>query len=678
MARRTADVNRNAKNETDFTRVKMILVAGFFALLWLALWGRAAELQLKEGPELKELASRQHLAAEFEHGERGRILDRNGNQLATSVESKSVYLQPLQLEDRAAAERTLVRVLGLPARAMCEKLASKRNFVWVKRQINDREAVELQAAKIPGVFMSSEYHRMYPNGFLAGQVLGFVGLDGVGLEGIERAYEQTLKGGQARFVVQRDASGRRLYLDAQGREVDIRGHDVMLTIDAQIQSAAETALADAVHKFEAKRGIAVVADVKSGELLALADYPFFNPNTYRSSTAAARKVTAVTDTYEPGSTMKPFMMAAALEEHVVKPGDLVDCENGRWKLGRNVIRDHQPHRWLPLSRVLSYSSNIGSAKIGLDLGAQHYSNYLQKLGFGEKTGLELPGESRGLIRPANEWTKFDLAAASFGQGIGVTAVQLTRGFLCLANEGVRKPLTLVKRTAAVEDSGDAADAEESTAAAQTPDGDEPSRETRVFSRETTAEVLAMMRDVVEDDGTAERVRIPGVPMAGKTGTAQKASKDGGYGEGRLASFAAIVPADAPEMVVVVMIDEPQTSVYGSSVAAPVVRKIVLNTLAYYGRLPELDDETKTAALPAHEEGISSVVARASDPPATQLRGSLVPDVDGMPLRRAMELLIQKGVVPVVKGSGVTVSDQQPKAGEPWPKGDDDVFVLWVS
>ena len=645
----------------DLSGIKIGVVMALFAIALSGLWVRAAWVQLFEGDALADRASRQGHAAEYEYGERGRILDRNGEMLATSVEAKSVCAYPYEVTQPDQTAAVLAKTLKLSAAAVRKKLNSSKRFVWIKRQITDREASSVDRANLAGVHQLSEFSRIYPNGHLAGQVLGFVDIDGKGREGVERVFEDRLKPGKARFVVRRDRKGRRFYLDADGREVDINGKDVRLTIDTHIQHAAEQALAKSIAKYEARAGIVLVVDVESGDILAMANQPFFNPNTVRHSTAAVRRLRAITDIYEPGSTMKPFLFAAALEEGAIEPDTLIDCENGRWKVARKVIRDTHPEKWLPARKVLRYSSNIGSAKIGMSMGAEVYHAYLSKLGFGQRTGIILPGESSGILHPAEKWTSVDMAAISFGQAIGATALQQAKAFLCLANQGATKPLRLVK----------------------SPQPEHKSASIQVFSPETADTVLALMKEVVHEDGTGRSARIEGITMAGKTGTAQKASPAGGYGDQYLSSFVALVPADKPELLVITMIDEPQKANYGSMVAAPVCREVTVRTLAYHGKLSETLHADVEETVPVDALAGKPLDQAVATPITRDISGNTVPDIKGMQVRRALETLAKMGIVPVIKGQGMTVERQKPEAGQPWPSGQtkegaEDVFVLWLS
>lgn len=651
---------RRTPPENGLGKVKLILVGVLFALIWAALLTRTAYIQLYKGEQYGALASKQTLSTEFERGRRGRILDRDGNLLATSVEVKSVYLHPFKVTDKGAAVDLLSQTLDMSRARVSKLLGSKKNFVWVKRQIKDREAAALAQAPMPGVYLTNEYVRLYPQGKLAGQVLGFVNVDGKGLEGLENRFDARMAGGKAELVVQRDNLGRRLFLDASGREMDIDGKDVVLTIDSHIQALAERSLEKAVTENKARAGIAVVVEVATGDVLAVANMPFFNPNTVRSSSPAQRRLRAALDIYEPGSTMKPLLFAAALEQGTIEPGQRIDCERGRYKVGPSWINDHHAYDWLTVNEVLRYSSNIGTAKIAQHLGAQNYYWYLTRLGFGEKPGLELASLSRGMLHPVEKWREFDLAAAAFGQGVGVTAMQLVQAYMSVAAGGELRPLRLVREPAA----------------------EHPAVPRRVFSTETARIVLDMMAEVVELDGTGRHARIPGVPMAGKTGTAQKA-KEGRYSEDYLASFVGMVPARDPELLILVMVDEPGGDVNaGGKVAAPAVRDIAMGTLAYYGRLPDPPAPEAEVAEDGTSEPVGQTQPAAAKAAEAAAPGPDVPDVRGLPLRRALEIFAQKGVVPELRGGGSVVSGQSPAPKEPWPEpgeeGDRDVFVLWLS
>lgn len=626
----------------DWVRIRMRLLWLLLVLIWFGLWARAYQVQIIQGPELTAMATRQHRAAEFERGMRGEIFDRRGRLLAKSTSVQSVYVRPLEIENLEAAAKILAGALDVPIKQVRADLRKPRNFVWIARQVSDKNARKVLDADLRGVYLSEESARFYPHGHLAGQFLGFVGVDGDGLEGVERMYDQVLAGKKATFVAYRDASGRRMYLDAQGREVDLRGTNVTLTLDSQIQFFTEEALAQAVEAFKGKTGMALVVDVESGDVLALANYPFFNPNMPRRDPEEWRNRVFM-DALEPGSTLKPLLIAAALEEGVVARDTMYFCEEGRWSAKGVSIKDVKPHSWLPVNKILRYSSNICSAKIGMDLGAVRYHDYLSKLGFGEGTGMNLPGENPGLLRQPKSWYPADLAAVSFGQGLSANAMQLARAYLTLANNGVLKPLRLVSR----------------------PSG-EQAPVSVVFRQDVARTVLDMMREVVEEDGTGTKARISGVSAAGKTGTAQKINAAGTYGNSYIASFAAFYPATRPAYFVLVIVDEPHPHHYGGVVAAPAVRDIALRTMAYAGELPEAREPVDAGSRVEPLRSATLITAALETTRGSGPEG-MVPDLIGLSLRRAVERLRDFGVMPDLEGKGGVVARQTPTPGGPWPE-----------
>ncbi len=678
----------------DWSRWRINAVAVLFCLIWVALWGRAWHLQMIEGPRLADKARRQHMASELVSGKRGLIYDRNGQVLARSVEARSVYAKPQEIEDFVQTAATLAPLLGLDAQKLHDDLSrTRRRFVWLRRKVDDSTAAAVRRANLAGIGLSKEYDRVYPFKHMAGQLLGFVGLDDKGLEGIERSLEARLGCIPVRQIVQRDAMGRRFYLNEEGQS-EPRGQDVTLTLDMQIQFIAEEAVARAAREFDARWSGALVVEVESGDILAWAQYPFFNPNTYRESSPQIYRNRLAADALEPGSTFKPFVMAAALQERKVTPNTLIDCEGGKWERKSISIRDTSNQGILPASKVLRYSSNIGMAKIGLQLGAAQSWKYLHALGFGERTSVPV-AESRGILRRPRDWGEADVMSAAFGQSVSVTALQMAQGYLTLLNHGVYKPLRLVREEGMVEEARE-----------------------RVFTEKTVREVMDMMRDVVEEsDGTGKRARVPGVEVAGKTGTAQKAdARAGTYGVKRVASFVGFLPAKAPRYLVVIFVDEPTRNQYGGVVAAPAFREIASRVLTYTGALTEvqvaeatrkgntrrrglklvgieapwLEGKTVRADAGAGREAAAAApagVATASrrQPESMRLPGhraraaSHVPDVMGKSVRNAVELFARAGVVPELKGTGSRVVRQSPPAGTAWPEeGGQANYILWLS
>ncbi len=673
---RVASKDRQHQTVRDWSRVKLTCVGVFFCLAWLALWFRAGFLQIVAGPGLAQQAIRQHLASEVDKGARGEIYDRGGRLLAKSVEFEAVYVRPKEVADQDRTASLLSKVLHVKEQRIKKKLQSSSPMVYLSWRVGDRAAARIREANLPGVYFTKEFGRFYPNGHLASQVMGFVGVGDVGLEGLEKAFDGRLTGRQAKYVVQRDAAGRRFFFDSQGRELaEINGHDVRLTIDSQIQFFAEEELEKAVTANNAKGGSAIVVHVPTGEILAMANYPFFDPNVGRGISPRIARNRAALDVFEPGSTMKPLLVAAALQERTVRPDSKFNCENGKFGLAGRVIKDTHSYGTLPVNMIVRVSSNIGAAKIGLQLGSPRLHAYFEKLGFGRPTGLPISGEGKGLLRPLKAWSPLDLATASFGQGVAVTPVQMAQAFLILANDGLYKPLRLVADPA-------------------NPEAER--KPYRVFDADVARSVQRMMREVVhEDHGTGRSARIEGLELGGKTGTAQKAGAGGGYGNKYLGSFVAFVPAIGPEYIVLVMVDEPEPSHYGGVVAAPAVRDVTIRMLSYLGRMPENVQLAKGAAgappaAASAGEAPSEPVAPSkadreildiaqSKPAATaSVEIHAVPNLAGMPLRKAMEILVSKGIVPRLEGQGLVVSKQSPAPGAPWPGDGKTEFVLWLS
>lgn len=664
---------RSFSANADWSRIRINLVIGVFCLFWGALWLRAWHLQMIAGPHLANRAMQQHTTSEKVAGKRGMIFDRNGQVLARSVEARSVYANPAQVENAAAAASALAPILDMPARTIEESLNKSRRFVWLKRKVDDNTALAVRKAGIAGIGLSREYDRFYPFKHMAGQLLGFVGVDGKGLEGLERSLDDELGSLPVLQTVHRDAKGRRFYLNGAG-PAQAQGDNIALTLDMRIQFLAEEAVARAAKEFDARWSGALVVDVKSGDILAWAQYPFFDPNLYKDSTPKIYRNRLAADALEPGSTFKPLVMAAALQEKKVTPNTLIDCEGGKWSFKNFTIRDTSTRGILPASKVMRYSSNIGMAKIGQSMGARQFHSYLTRLGFGEPTALPV-NDSRGILRKPRDWGEFDVMAAAFGQSVSVTPLQMAQAYLTFLNDGVYKPLRLVNAPCNVEDAP-----------------------RRIFSSKNVALVMDMMRDVVEEpDGTGKRAKIPGVETAGKTGTAQKADASSKtYGEKRLASFVGFLPARDPQYLILVFVDEPTRNPYGGVVAAPAFKEIATQILAQNGAIGTPPQALNAAAQAKRKRGFKLASAPgqpwlgqtepaidASPRQGMQLPGHLarasdrIPDVLGKSVRNAVELFARAGIVPELKGAGGRVVRQTPPAGSPWPEKSSGC-ILWLS
>lgn len=661
--------------------IRIQIVMGVFCLLWIGLWARAWYLQMIAGPHLADRARRQHTASELVAGKRGVISDRNGQALAMSVEVKSVYARPAEIDNLNLTVNKLSPMLGIKQEKLLTSLSDeKKKFVWLKRKIDDQTADSIRKASLPGIGLSHEYDRFYPFKHMAGQLLGFVGMDDKGLEGLERSLDDRLGAMPVRQIVQRDAMGRKFYLHEEGQGVP-EGENVSLTLDMQFQFIAEEAIARVVKEYDAKWGGTLIVDISSGDILAWAQYPFFNPNTYRQSSPTIYRNRLAADALEPGSTFKTFVMAAALQEKKVTPNTPINCEGGRWVTKNFTIRDDSGMRdIIPAHKVFRYSSNIGMAKIGQALGVRQFHKYLSDLGFGETNSIPV-ANSRGILRKPRDWGEMDLLATSFGQSIAVTGLQMAQAYLTLLNGGVVKPLRLVREDNVVE---------------EVPK--------RIFNEKSVQDVLSMMRDVVQEpDGTGKRAKLDGVEAGGKTGTAQKADrKSKTYGSERLASFVGFFPANQPRYLIIIMVDEPGKNQYGGVVAAPVFKEIAGKLLTHTGIMHDRMMPASANAQAVRKRGfklasstdqpwmvtytnISPAMPREETVPSMRNPGHLakatetIPDVKGKSVRNAVEMFARAGIVPELKGSGSHVVRQSPPPGVPWPDATKKTdYILWLS
>lgn len=542
----------------------LVMLCGFAVVLF-----RLVNLQVLQAAELTAKADRQHQKTVSLEGARGTIVDRHGKVLAMNMEVPSVFGIPTALESPAKTARSLSPVLRVRTDELEKKLRQDRSFVWLARKLDPEQGHRLEHMPMEGIGLVMEGRRFYPKGPLLAHVMGFAGMDGEGLEGIERRYEPQLHGEKRVVILQRDAMGRTVFPKGQAEQVPAAGHSLVITIDEVIQYIAEKELEEAVTKARAKSGTVIVLDPQTGAVLALAISPRFDPNAVSSLTADRWRNRALTDTYEPGSTMKALVAAAALEEKVMKPGTMLYGENGRMMIANTVIHDHEKLGWMTFAQVIQKSSNIGAAKTGMALGDQRLYRYLQSFGFGQKTEIDLPGEVGGLVKHPREWGRRSLASISMGQEIGVTPIQMVSAVAALANGGVlMKPYVV----------SEVRDAQGKPLRQIL-----PQVKRRVVSPETARTVTSILEGVVTD-GTGAKAAIPGFRVAGKTGTAQKIDpRTGAYSSTLfVGSFVGFVPADNPRLAMIVVIDEPQGESWGGTVAAPVFRRVGEQVLNYLG------------------------------------------------------------------------------------------------
>ncbi len=544
-----------------------------FSIVFLSLLGflavflvQSGRLQLIQGKRFARLADRQHLDARSIEPVRGTIYDRRLRPLAVNVAAYSLYANPLRMSEsvKLDAERRLADILSVPAGLIRKRLHRKKYFVWLARKLPGRVKDAVEALRIPGLAFVKESKRRYPDQHLAAHVIGFAGVDNVGLEGLERRYDAVLRGRPGTSLRLRDARNRGLLIEKKSIPPQ-DGRDLILTIDETIQYISERALQEAFEKHNAKAATIIVLDPRTGEVLALANRPTYNLSAFERSRVADRTNRAVAFVYEPGSVFKIVAAAAALEEGLFTEGDRIFCENGAYRVGPHILHDHRPHGSLSFAEVIEQSSNIGVTKIAQKLGPERFYRYARRFRFGMKTGIDLAGEVAGTLKPPSRWSKTSIGAIPIGQEVTVTPIQLAAAIAAVANGGVYMRPYVVK---AVRD-------KDGTVVRRF----DPREVGRVIRPETARRLTAILTGVVER-GTGRRAAIAGVPVAGKTGTAQKIV-EGTYSHSRFyASFIGFAPADDPRVAAVVVFDEPHPSHYGGTVAAPVFREVVADTLHY--------------------------------------------------------------------------------------------------
>lgn len=552
-----------------FRSVQLALCLGFAVVLV-----RLAYLQLWCHEALSKRAESQFLRVVRPIPRRGPILDREGRPLASSVRVGSCYADPTLLRKPEKVAQLLAGPLQMSSSSILEKIRSnKSSFVWLKRFMSVEEAQAVERLNLFGVGLKWEYRRDYPNGFLAAHVLGFVGMEGQGLSGIEQMSNDWIVDARPPRQAMRDGHGSGVGDGAVEDQSDRAW--VKLTLDRTLQYIAERELDWGMQRSRARAGMIVVQDSHTGEVLAMASRPSFSLTAERPSDLEQLQIMPVHWVFEPGSTMKAVMAAAALEENVVKPTDLFDCENGQWKFADIKIHDHEKRGILSFAQVIEYSSNIGTAKASLRLGRTKLHDYLRAFGFGSRTGSEIPGEAPGLLKPVNKWSGVSLPVISFGQEVGVTAIQLACAYSALANGGMlMEPRLFLEMVGA--------------------DGErrewkDPLLVRRVISEKTAQQVTKILRGVVER-GTGVDAKLDGWSVAGKTGTAQKIDpRTRQYSANKfIASFCGFVPAVNPRLTIVVVYDEPQGVEWGGYNAGPVFRNVAWHALTYLGVPPDVE------------------------------------------------------------------------------------------
>lgn len=653
------------------TGIRHAIIRTIFLAWVVAIGVRLVDLQVYQGEALLARAERQQRATIDLSPKRGVIFDRNGNELARSVWVKSLYAAPSRIQDAARAADDLSRLLQVDREALHRRLTSNAILVAVKRKLSDEEVARVEKLGLEGLEFVGEMKRFYVGGRSASHVLGFVDIDERGMAGIEMQHDGMIRGQGGRLELQLDA---RKHAYSHRLTDSIPGADVTLTIDVLLQHHVEQALEEAVRKSRAKGGTAVVIQPATGAILALANYPAFDPNALATTTAEQRQNAAIEVAFEPGSIFKLVTYSAALEEGLIKPTSLVDA-GGPLRIGSRVIKGGRGGA-LTAAQALAKSSNPAAVRLAQQLGAERLARYTALFGFGQRTGIELPAESRGLLREVDQWDTTSIASIPMGHEVGVTAVQAAAAFAAIANGGeLVKPHIISRITSS---SGDVLE--------------EHRRESRRVVSERTAAWLKDMLEGVVLHGTGKKASVTGYRAAGKTGTAQKFEEAlGRYSKTRyVASFAGFAPTEHPEIACIVSIDEPRGAYYGGDVAAPVFARIVADALALQGVSPELDpgsslvagayrvfevpptlvpEATPVAHSSDRDAGVDQpVVDAAEGTAASEFEGPpaiIVPDMKGRGIREALALCAERGLRLEANGAGV-IQTQFPAAGSRVP------------
>ena len=653
------------------SRLRLLVVFGF-ALVWmLAVVARLGYLQLFHYRDYLERASRQQERIIEISPRRGPIYDRNGRELAMSIPVDSCFADPSEITDRDMVARLLSRILGIPADEIQQKLAESRSFVWIARKITPEQTTRIQALNLRGIYFQQENKRFYPEHSLAANVLGYVDMDEHGLGGIEYSLDKEIRGRPGRLLVTADA--RRQWLDRSETPSDA-GDTVVLTIDQTIQYIAEKALADGLARTHAKGGSVVVQDPNTGQLLAVANWPTFDPNNAHAYPAADFIDRAVSSAYEPGSIFKTILLSSAFQEGVAQPDQVIDCQMGSIVVAGKLIHDHARFGLISVAQILEHSSDVGSIKIALRLGAPKYYQYIRSFGFGQLTGIQLPGENRGLVRPLDEWTATSVGYIAIGQEVSITPVQMISAESAIANGGTLRKPQIVRQVM--------------RGGQLVTQGNPSSR--RVIDESTAATMRNVMEQVILV-GTGKGFAQPiGYTAGGKTGTAQKIDPaTGRYSRTDYnASFIGFAPINNPAITVLVNLDSPRGGSHeGNATAGPIFKQVVEQVLAYLNvphdapELPTLEKASlKKPRTPAHDlapqSKRSAMAAMPVESPETEVgatvpvsstvaiaegRAVTVPRLTGQGVRAVIEVCSRLGLMPILVGDGVA-TDQSPNAG----------------
>ena len=588
------------------SRIVVLLIA--ISGLWVLMIGRAAYLQLLPNARLQALQKRQFETVVTLKSRRGDVLDRKGRELAVSTAAYSLFADPKLIERPGVVAVQLSKILDIPSKEIIKKIKNKKSrFVWIERRMDSPQHEQIEVLKIHGLGFIDESKRVYPNESLLAPVLGFVGGEGKGLEGLEAQLNEQLEGTHKKVSLQRDAHGRPLIVNGQLFNESPDGAEVQLTIDRELQFQMEQELRSAVIEHQADSAVGIVLDAQTSEILAMASAPVFDSNRAASVPAEIRRNRPVTDVFEPGSVMKIFTIASALKAGMLEPNTKYNCEGGQMRIGKHLIHEAESKDkwgWLTASEILAHSSNVGASKIALQAGAERVRQTLQDFGFDQKTGIDLPGEAKGVLH-ALPWGDHQLANISFGQGVMASPLQIANAYAAIANGGLLKRPYIVKSIRDVE-------ANETTET-------QPKTVARVLTPEQASKLRLMLMGVVSKDGTGYNARVPGFPVAGKTGTAQRVNPNGkGYaGGGYISSFAGFLPANDPKFVIYVALVHPRKDYFGGAAAAPVFAQVAKYAVRQSGLSPILFTQDDLIKKKSESSSSSPTLVRALAGKATK-------------------------------------------------------------
>lgn len=634
----------------SISRRRLLLLFAFLTAWGGVVLARLVQIQLVRHEAYVARAARQHERTLSLTPVRGSILDARGRILAESITAESIYADPQAIVDARHAATLLARLPGIEvhAKELETRLSGPSEFAWIARQVAPEVAAAVKKLGIEGIYTLEEHRRSYPKNHLAANVVGYVSIDGAGLAGIEHSFDQFVRGRAGKVTLLRDARRGMYLVGGEGPNAPADGENVVLTIDEVIQFVTERALASAVETWHASGGAAIVMDPNDGSVLAMASLPTFDPNRFRDFSPLTWRNRAIQDLYEPGSTFKIVTASAGLEQGVVTPSQVIDCGPGYYEIANVKIREHGGNAYgmIPFEEVMVHSSNVGAIRVALSLGPRRFHEFIRRFGFGEQTGIALPGEARGIVRDPARWSQLSNAVLAIGQEIAITPLQLLRVTCAVANGGRLVQPRIVDRV--VDHEG---------RIIYRPQSDPPAR---VVS-DRTAGVLNEILKAVVTRGTGQNAALEEFEVAGKTGTAQKAGRGGYSADKYVSSFVGYVPADRPRLAILVVIDEPKGSHYGGTVAAPAFRDIAEASLRYLKVRPTIPGR-EVAARPALLAAFSQSGKAAQRGAASAGSSPAVPDFRGLDAREAIARATASGYHVRAKGSGVVVAQRLPMAG----------------